>query len=182
MNETTATITAQTGTGTNRDPLATEIHLDPDKSADSGGSGEEGYDKTKGRPAGDPYPKTELTLQQQQLLGALIVDPNIQAACKGVGVGRTTAHRWLQDPVFRDELVRQRDAVLSESMDSVKTHAAKAMTELAEMLNSKDERLRRLVCNDILGHAMKVRELQDIEGRLAALEKALKAQNKGRKQ
>ena len=118
MSENMATITTQLGTGTNTDPPATEIHLDPDESADSVDADRA---KSSGLPAGDSHPKMELTLQHQRLLSALVLDPNIQAACKTAGVGRSTAHRWLQ-------------------------------------------------------------ELQDIEGRLAALEKALKAQNKGKKQ
>jgi len=61
----------------------------------------------------------------------------------------------------------------------VKTHAARAVTELAGLLNVKDDRLRRQVCNDLLAHAMKVRELDDLEGRLAALEKALANKGKG---
>ena len=129
-----------------------------------------------------PAQPMKLTHRHQRLLSALVVDPDIQAASKAARVARSTAHRWLNDPVFRDELARQRDAVLSEAMASVKTHAARAMLELAKLMGSDDDRLRRLICNDIIGHAMKVRELQDIEGRLAALEKALKAQNKGRKQ
>ena len=53
------------------------------------------------------------------------------------------------------------------------------LTELAGLLSVKDERLRRQVCNDILDRAMKVRELQDFENRLLALEKAM--EDKGRR-
>ena len=122
----------------------------------------------------DTEPVRGLTLRQQQLLVALVANPDIQAACKVAGVGRSTAHRWLKDPVFRAELARQRDAVLSETMDSVKTHASRAMAELAELLDTEDDRLRRLICNDILGHAMKVRELEDFERRLVALEQTVR--------
>lgn len=146
------------------------------------GSEEADHAKPEGSSGNDSNSKPGLSFLQQKLLLALLVEPGIQAACESAGVGRSTAHGWLKNPAFIEELTRQRNAVLSEAMDSVKTHAARAMTELAGMLNSKDDRLRRLICNDILGHAMKVRELQDLEGRLAALEKALKAQNKGRKQ
>ena len=48
------------------------------------------------------------------------------------------------------------------------------------MLGVKDDRLRRLICNDILGHALRVRELEDIERRLTALEKADKKNGNGR--
>ena len=149
---------------------------------ETAGSQEAEHVKPGGSSGNDSSPEPELTFLQQKLLRALLVDPGIQPACESAGVGRTTAHSWMKDPAFTEELARQRDAVLSEAMDSVKTHAARAMAELAGMLCSKDDRLRRMICNDILGHAMKVRELQDIEGRLAALEKALKAQNKGKKQ
>ena len=119
-------------------------------------------------------PGTGLPLRQQQLLVELVANPDIQAACKAAGVGRSTAHRWLKEPVFRAELARQRDMVLSETMDSVKTHATRAMAELAELLDTEDDRLRRLICNDILGHALRVRELEDFERRLVALEQAVK--------
>ena len=91
----------------------------------------------------------------------------------GGGRCRSTAHRWLRQQAFRDELARQRDAVFSEALDAVKTHATRAMAELARLLCSKDDRLRRFICNDILGHALRVRELDDIARRLAALEKAV---------
>jgi hypothetical protein len=94
-------------------------------------------------------------------------------------VGRTTAYRWMNEPAFKDELARQRDAVLSAALESVKTQATRAVTELTGLLTVKDERLRRLVCNDILAHAMKVRELEDFESRLAVLEKAMTNKENG---
>lgn len=121
----------------------------------------------------DTEPSLGLTLRHQRLLIALVENPDIQAACKAAGIGRSTAHRWLKDPVFRAELAHQRDAVLSETLDSVKTHAVRAMDELARLLDTEDDRLRRLICNDILSHTLKIRELEDIERRLAALELAV---------
>lgn len=115
----------------------------------------------------------ELTPQKMRLLAALASDPDVQAACVAAGVSRTTAYRWQSEPAFKDELARQREAALSAALESVKTQATRAAAELAGLLNVKDERLRRLVCNDILGHAMKVRELEDFERRLEALEKTL---------
>jgi hypothetical protein len=53
----------------------------------------------------------------------------------------------------------------------VKTHAARAVTKLAEFVHAEDDRVSRQACNDILGHALKGRELDDFERRLAAWEK-----------
>ena len=44
---------------------------------------------------------------------------------------------------------------------------------LAALLGSSDARLRRLVCNDIIGHVLKHQELAELEARLEAIEKRL---------
>ena len=95
-------------------------------------------------------------------------------------MGRTTAHRWMKLPAFQDELTRQRDAVLGEALAQVRTYTARAVTELATLLSDPDGRLRRLACNDILDHALKIRNTEDIERRLLILEKRLQKPNRRR--
>ncbi len=174
MNENKAVKTTHPGPAPDDDPQETTTDLDqePDASDPADASAQGG---------GEVSPSMELTLRHQRLISALVVDPDVLAACKVAGVGRSTAHRWLRDPAFRAELARQRDAVLVEALDSVKTHAARAMMELAGLLQSKDDRLRRLICNDLLNHAIRVREMEDIERRLVALEKAAKQNERRRK-
>ena len=136
-------------------------------------SGETDHDSGMSPPEHGQSREPGLNPRQQKLLALLVGNPDVQAASKIAGVSRSPAHCWLNQPAFQKELARQRDAVLSEALDSVKTHAARAVRELAGLLSAADERLRRLVCNDVLGHALKVRELEDIERRLAALERAM---------
>ena len=114
----------------------------------------------------------DLTSEKMRLLEILVFNSDMQAAAEAVGVSRATAYRWLQEREFKEELARQRDAVLSTAMAGIKTLAERAVTELANLLNTKDDRLRRQLCNDLLSHAIKVRELEDYENRLVALEKA----------
>ena len=140
----------------------------------------DGAGETQDSQTRDPSLDGRLMPRQMALLAALVCNPDIQAASKTAGVGRTTAHRWLREPAFQEELTRQRDAVFSESLAAVKTHATRAVSELAGLLSSEDDRLRRQVCNDILAHAMRVRELEDIERRLAALEKAMEEKGERR--
>jgi len=109
--------------------------------------------------------------RQKLLLAALVQNPNVVEAAQAAGVAHSTAHRWLQEPFFQEELARQREAVLTEALEGVKTLASRAAGELGRLLETKDERLRRQVCNDILQHTLKVRELEDLERRIAALEK-----------
>jgi c-di-GMP-related signal transduction protein len=115
------------------------------------------------------------------LLTALVGNPDVQLASKAAGVSRSTAFRWMRQPAFQEELTRQRDAVLCETLATVKTHAVRAVATLVGLLSVKDDRLRRQVCNDILDRAMKVRELEDLERRLVALEKAME-KNTNRRQ
>lgn len=117
--------------------------------------------------------------KKARLLTALVCDSDVLAACETAGVSRTTAYRWLDQAEFKAALARQRDAVLSGALESIKTQSAQAVTELSKLLSVKDDRLRRLVCNDILTHAMRIRELDDFEKRLVALEKAQTSKGKG---
>jgi len=133
-------------------------------------------------PSATHDPDSKLAPVKMRLLVALVSDPEVQAACTVAGVSRMTAYRWLKQPAFQDELKRRRDAVLSEALERIKTEATRAAAELARLLSVDDPRLRRMVCNDILDRAMKVRELEDFENRLVAQEKSMaKNQKKGSK-
>lgn len=117
----------------------------------------------------------ETTAKQRKLIAAILVAPDIQAACRASKIGRTTAHRWLrEDPRFCDELARRQDEVFGAALRAIKGHAVKAVDELARLLTSKDSRLRRLTANDILNQAIKAKELVEHEARLAALEAAMR--------
>lgn len=120
-----------------------------------------------------------LSARQQQLLVELVKNPDIQAAARAAGVGRTTAYRWLEDPRFAAALARLRNEAMKAALDCVKALTTRAAQELTGLLDTQDERLRRLLCNDILGHAIKVRELEEIERRLARIEERMNAETKG---
>jgi hypothetical protein len=156
--------------------MSDEVVSGQDAMADAGSPAQ--VDEETAERCGDP--NTQLTPQQTKLLTALVLDPDVQAAIVTTGVSRTTAYRWLGQPAFREELTRQRGDVLAEAMATVTTQAKRAATELMGLLTVKDERLRRLICNDILAHATKERELENIERRLDALERADKEREKRR--
>lgn len=117
-----------------------------------------------------------MTDKQVTLLTAMVGHQDMPAACEAAGVSRAAAYRWVKEPAFQEELRRLRDEVLSEALTRVKTHAVRAVTKLAELMDAADERVSRQACNDILGHALKVREQDEFERRLVALEKAIEEQ------
>lgn len=128
--------------------------------------------KTNNNPTPQPESKPNgLTARQEKLLSFLAGNPNIQAAAKAAGVGRTTAHHWLKDPDFREELTRRRTLATNEAMNSVQAYTAQAVEELIKLLNSPNEWLRRQICMDILNCAQKTMATEQILQRLDALEK-----------
>jgi len=128
---------------------------------------------------GENKSKPAWNARQQKLLMELVRNPNIKAAAQEAGVGRSTANRWLGEPAFARELDRLRNEAMSEALGSVKSLTTRAAEELTRLLDTEDERLRRYVCRDILSHAIKVRELEDIEKRLLCLEEKIKHTMKG---
>ena len=121
----------------------------------------------------DLDPETQLTPGQVTLLTALVGNPSVPLAAKAAGVCRSTAYQWMIAPGFKEELARQRNAMLAATLDAVKTHAIHAAERLAGLVETEDGRLCRLVCNDILERAIRIRELEDFGRRLAAVEKRL---------
>ena len=121
----------------------------------------------------------ELTARQQRLLIELVKNTDLQKAARTAGVGRTTVYRWLEDSRFAAVLARLRNETMKDALDSVKALTARAAQELAGLLDTEDERLKRLLCNDILGHAIKVRELEEIERRLVRMEERMNQETKG---
>lgn len=127
-------------------------------------------------------PDEKLTDRQKCLLVELVRTPDIQAAAKTASVARSTVYRWLQDPVFAEELTRKRNQTMNEALESVKNLTGRAARELGALLDTEDERLRRQICRDILAHSVKVRELEQIEQRLTRLEDNMKNQTQGVRQ
>lgn len=113
-----------------------------------------------------------VTARQRKLLACLIIESDISAACRTAGISRQTGHRWLKCPEFRAALERERDKLFSDALATIKSHVNTAATKLGELLATDDDRVRRLACNDIIGHALRIREIEGIERRLEQLETA----------
>jgi len=137
-----------------------------------GGCGTNGAE-TEENPGDVLDPDTLLTTRQMQLVEALVCNANIQEACKAAEVGRTAAHRWLQQPAFQKELARRRDFALSEALAGVQSQAGRAAAKLATLLEAEDGRLCRMVCNDILNQAIKMRDTEEFARRLHSLEEKI---------
>ena len=114
--------------------------------------------------------KPQLTDRQLKAIPHIVSSPTYTEGCKKAGVNKATFYKWLKEPEFKAELDRQREQVAAEAFGVLYQSLTKAAETLADLLDSKDDRLRRLACKDVLDFFVKHKEAEDIERRLTAIE------------
>lgn len=120
-----------------------------------------------------------LTPEQVRALAALLEHGDKSKAARAARVSRSTLYRWLQDPVFQAALEEATRQALREFSRALVRLAAKAAQALDAALSADQDIQIRLRAADIVtGRLVAVRDLIDIEERLAALE-AAHAENAG---
>ena len=119
----------------------------------------------------------ELTPAQHRLIAALLVARNTREACKAANIAERTAYTWLADPRFLAALSSAEGGQLSDATRRLLNLADTAIDTLEAVLSdataaaSVKVRAAGLVLDQLLA----LRELKNVESRLAALEAALYA-------
>lgn len=114
----------------------------------------------------------ELTTIQRVAIAALLSNKTIGDAARMADVGERTLYTWLADPDFRAELNAAEGVIIDAATRRLIALQDSAITALESILaNKKQKPMIKLRAADIaLSHMLKVRELRNIEQRLAALE------------
>ncbi|OGP59976.1 MAG: hypothetical protein A2V65_01605 [Deltaproteobacteria bacterium RBG_13_49_15] len=115
-----------------------------------------------------------LTDRQLKAIPHLVASTSQDKGCKAAGISRGTLHEWLKDPSFKAEFKSQRDQVIEGALDLLKGHISGAVEALVGLLPTKNEYLRRSVANDIIESVLRGKELEDLERRVAVLEKTMR--------
>jgi len=119
-----------------------------------------------------PSATEKLSPEQLRALTVLLACGDKARAARAAKVSRTTLYRWLrEDTTFQTALEAATVAALKEFSSTLVRLAEKAAQALEDALDKKQEITHRLRAADIVtGRLLAVRELIDIEARLAALE------------
>lgn len=115
----------------------------------------------------------KLTARQSRAIPLIIDSASYTEAAQRAGISRKTFYQWLKQPEFKAEVDRQRGEVVSEAFGVLSQSITKAVETLAKLLDSADERTKRLTANDIIGHILRHKEVDELEGRIAAIEQRL---------
>jgi hypothetical protein len=112
----------------------------------------------------------------ERLLLALACGATVEVAARQAGVSESTAYRRLAEPVFRQRLQRVRADFVQRTAGTMTAAATEAVRTLLELLKPAAPPPVRLgAAKAVLEIGVKLREIAEVEERLAALEERLDA-------
>jgi len=114
---------------------------------------------------------SELTTKQAKAITALLSERTTTEAATAAKISERQLYRWLADPVFCAHLKQAEGQILDAATRRLVQSIGQALDTLEELNRAANsESVRARAANDLLTHMLKVRELADLEKRIAALE------------
>jgi hypothetical protein len=117
-----------------------------------------------------------LTPKQHKALAALLSEPTVKAAAAKVGIGERTLHTWLREPAFDAAYTAARHDAVGRAMGRLQHATGLAVDALVEVLDIRTPAhagVRVAAAKVILDYALRFRELDELENRIAALENGM---------
>ena len=99
---------------------------------------------------------SELTDRQLLALPYLTVSKSQSEAVENAGISRTTLHRWMNEPGFREAYERQRNQAYALATTEFKALLLKAAVVMAERMESDDPEERARASRDLMRYGSKV--------------------------
>jgi phage terminase small subunit len=115
----------------------------------------------------------KLSQKQLKAIPYFVSSSTVSEGAKNAGITAKTYYAWMKNPDFAAELQAQRDVVKNAALETLEKSMTKAVDKLVELLDTKDERVRRGVCNDIIELVFRHKENKELARRLAVIEEKL---------
>ena len=113
--------------------------------------------------------------KQERAISALLQAESICQAAKLAGISEATLHRWLKDTSFQEIYRAAKREVVSHAICQLQRSAGKAAKTLLEIAEEKDNpaSARVSAVKTILEMSLKAVEFEDLEKRIAEIEKKI---------
>jgi DNA-binding transcriptional MerR regulator len=123
----------------------------------------------------------ELEPKKEVAILSLLSSRSIEEAAQVAGVDPRTLYRWMKEPAFDAEYRTAKRAAYSQALARLHQMASAAVSTIAKIMVDQNApaSIRLRAADSVLAHVETGIELQDIEARVAELERATEA-NKGR--
>src|SRR4051812_47145653 len=126
---------------------------------------------------------TKFGRKMEEAIAALLTQRNMEEAAKAVGISTNTLLNWMNRPEFQAAYRGAKRAAFSQAIARLQHGGVAAATALLKTILDPNTpasvRVRAAEC--VLNHGLKALEVEDIEARLAELERAAGTSNAERK-
>ncbi len=126
---------------------------------------------------GTDFQISTLTFRQQSALPAIAMASTITQAARDSGIGKTTLHRWLQEPVFRQQLANYRQESADLARQQAQALLPRCLSVFAEVMEGPDPSLRLRSARYAVAFALQLAEVQELKASLQALEQAVRGRD-----
>lgn len=120
--------------------------------------------------------------KQEEAIAALLTQRNIDEAAKVVGIATNTLLKWMKLPEFQTAYREARRAAFGQAVARLQQATSAAVTTLLKVMvdPSTPPSTKVRAADSVLGHSAKAIELEDIEARVAELERAAESAKQSR--
>jgi transposase-like protein len=112
--------------------------------------------------------------KKDKAVAALLTQRNVEEAARSIGIAPNTLLRWMKEPEFDEAYREARRAAFGQSVARLQQASTAAVSTLLKIMidPSSPASTRVRAADSVLNHAAKAIELEDIEARVAQLERA----------
>ena len=116
----------------------------------------------------------KLGRKKEEAIAALLTHRNIDEAARAIGIGATTLWRWQKLPEFQTAYRDARRAAYGQAVARLQQGTSAAATTLLKTMIDPNApaSVRLRAAEAIFNHAAKAIEIEDVEARVAELERA----------
>jgi hypothetical protein len=116
---------------------------------------------------------TKFGRKKEEAVAALLVQRNLEDAARAVGISAKTLLRWMKEPEFDAAYREARRAAFGQSVARLQQATGAAVSTLLKIMvdSTAPASTRVRAADSVLDHSAKAIEIEDIEARVAALEK-----------